>query len=142
MREIKFRAWEKSFQEIIPVDNIDFSSKLINTNGPWRFFSEVELMQYTGQKDVNGKEIYEGDIVRIADRVTAVCKWSQTYCEFNLKGIAGGTYSIGYRENGRINQKVIGNIYENPELLTIQQRPPEPPKTRIIKENGQVIKDA
>lgn len=64
MREIKFRAWEKNLKEIIQVYNIDFENRLINKDGVWRMFNEIELMQYTGLKDKNGREIYEGDIVR------------------------------------------------------------------------------
>jgi uncharacterized phage protein (TIGR01671 family) len=63
MREIKFRAWERYLKEIIPVENINFVNRMINTGSAWRLFDEIDLMQYTGLKDKNGKEIYEGDIV-------------------------------------------------------------------------------
>lgn len=46
MREIKFRAWEKNTKQVIPVLNIDFEKKMINTESAWRFFTEVELMQW------------------------------------------------------------------------------------------------
>lgn len=57
MREIKFRAWEKNLEEMIPVYDINFKKRMINTDSPWRFFDEIELMQYTGLKDKNSKEI-------------------------------------------------------------------------------------
>ncbi len=115
VREIKFRAWEKSLQEIIPVHDIDFSSRQINTNGAWRLFNEVELMQYTGLHDKNGKEIYEGDIVRTSpiDRPMIV-KWddkSASICITNLEGrilCASIAWEVWV---------VIGNIYQNPGLL-------------------------
>jgi uncharacterized phage protein (TIGR01671 family) len=120
VREVRFRAWEKTLKQIIPVNNIDFESKQININSAWRCFKEIELMQYTGLKDKNSKEIYEGDILSRKD-------W----------GMGGGhdpeeRYEVGlindyiYEEEQSWHFKVhlwgewcevIGNIYENPKLL-------------------------
>lgn len=129
MREIKFRAWEKSLQEIISVHDIDFSSRQINTNGAWRLFNEVELMQYTGLKDKNGKEIYEGDIVEIHHpKLRGVQDESIERGEIVFNGERGGfawkeprtgiLYGLVTNDNAN---EVIGNIYENPELL--EQKP-------------------
>lgn len=60
----KFRAWHKEGAYMMPVEEIDFEKKLINKSGAWRWFNELVLMQYTGLKDENGVEIFEGDIVR------------------------------------------------------------------------------
>jgi len=127
MREIKFRAWNKVFKEISNVLSIKFGAKSVfleNIGEGWERSKEypledVFLMQYTGLKDKNGKEIYEGDIVKcdyydedsagepIHNSNTFVVKYSTVYQGFNT-----GEYPNG----GEI--EVIGNIYENPELLT------------------------
>ena len=68
MKQVKFRAWEKKFKEMIEVYDIDFAGGIINFNTAWRGLEEVELMQYTGLKDKNGKERYFDDIVKITWR--------------------------------------------------------------------------
>lgn len=64
MRELKFKAWEKNLKEIIPVYNVSFVDNMINKDYAWRTFDEVILLQYTGLKDIQDKEIYEGDVVK------------------------------------------------------------------------------
>ena len=120
MREIKFRAYEKTLKEIIPVHNIDFQTKIINTNGAWRMFDEIELMQYTGLKD-----IYEGDIIRVvalsndhhqkgATSVLVVKFFMGNPCLCFAEcetGVPIYTFCVNH------TLEVIGNIYENYELL-------------------------
>jgi len=121
MREIKFRAWEKNLKEMIPVYDIDLVLRQINTDTVWRKFDEIELMQYTGLKDSNGKEIYVGDICLCDRNINDQSDKRRFIVEFQ-----GGSYFLDSREE-RIYLhdldetqeliEVIGNIYENSELL-------------------------
>ncbi len=65
MREIKFRAWDKEFKQF---SDMALNYKITDIN----FYADYEWMQYTGLKDKNGKEIYEGDILKEKDIVTKV----------------------------------------------------------------------
>lgn len=122
MREIKFRAWDKENKQMITY--FDISSKgtvkkptgigLINTNK----ILDVILMQYTGLKDKNGNEIYEGDIIDLRIDDQAGNKHSIGYVEFDNKLLR---YLISFIDGcawaSFNNVKIIGNIYENPELV-------------------------
>jgi uncharacterized phage protein (TIGR01671 family) len=82
---------------------------------------KVELMQSTGLKDKNGKEIFEGDIVKMAKDVYS----DLTYYE--IVRHRGGAYRLESNQHGcelwlrHTNCEVIGNIYENPELLEVKE---------------------
>ena len=102
MREIKFRAWDKDKSEMIEWEALRMTyASFLNTPNDWLY----DCMQYTGLNDKNGKEIYEGDLYQIEGLGLIEVKW--------LDG-DDGYYCWNI---GRNDGEVIGNIYENPELL-------------------------
>jgi uncharacterized phage protein (TIGR01671 family) len=123
MREIKFRAWDNKKKIMIIQDDMDRLDKCLTY---WELNMSVELMQYTGLNDVDGKEIYEGDIVELTLTNPAL---------FEVKFIDGGfcyanSTIKGYpidipidiifgTDSTKNYQKVVGNKYENPELMEV-----------------------
>jgi hypothetical protein len=115
-REIKFRAWDTSrekFDDDIynitdPDDNSSFFGDCV-CNG------DCILQQYTGMKDINDIELYEGDIVEDPDNGRQVIEWcddSSGWVFNDRKPTEDWTFTVDVW-----NTKLIGNIYENPELL-------------------------
>ena len=148
MREIKFRAWDKQTKKM-------WMSKcylLIDiANG--RPFNTVEdmympkdryiLMQYTGLKDKNGKEIYEGDICKIKNiydvddnfnhpATLGVIEYCEERCALNLREMEinhkGGRFWVLW--DGCIEIEIIGNIYED----TVKDDKPEDEKPCCLTE--------
>jgi len=122
MREIKFRAWIKELNEIREVEYINFWKKMISF--PNKFykeyylnadFDEIELMQYTELKDKNNKEIYEGDIVTLHNSKYKVI-FNTKEARFVLRDDEFES-EIPFTNNNNERMEIIGNIYENPELL-------------------------
>lgn len=104
MREIKFRAWDMYAKKWIEHFNVD----LLNIPK----FETCVLMQYTGLKDIHGVMIYEGDIVKWIDSDNDIRK-NNVFFENGSFRICNSNFEIS--EYGEL--EVIGNIYENPELL-------------------------
>jgi uncharacterized phage protein (TIGR01671 family) len=123
MREIKFKAWLKDEQKMVNVASIDFRIEEIayveqrtidNIQHAWyeyRDFNEIELLEYTGFKDKNGKKIFEGNIVVTPTRKGRV--------QFIWKGWYFHTTTNSFVELHNVTNiiEIIGNVYENPELL-------------------------
>ena len=122
----RYKAWDSWRKRMSVVDRIYIDTKgvrLYDDSGEyWRDFSDVELMQSTGLKDKNGKEVFVGDIIKC----TRGCL-HEVYIEKEYGGTyIGGMPAIylkgireGYAWTG--DEKIIGNIYENPELLEVTE---------------------
>lgn len=123
-REIKFRAWNGKKMNYEPlVSTYDTS---VNSEFYFAYSgqSNLEFMQYTGLKDKNGKEIYESDVVignTSYERDSDECEWTkESPCIVEWHNECGGFYPFIMNNRWRcdvVNIEVIGNIYENPELL-------------------------
>ena len=136
-REIKFRAWNKDFKKMYKIGQITLEKGIWDYEPENRDFigmsipyqPSMVLMQYTGLHDKNGKEIYEGDIVLYQDWEMAyegggndsfINKGIVEYCEDNCCFNVTERQTVDladvlYKDNEDL--EVIGNIYDNPELL-------------------------
>ena len=117
MRELKFRAWHPQLEEMH--GNHTATHILSNRNAvfPHPHNHLYEIMQYTGMKDKNGKEIYEGDLIQFS-------KSNESSTEIFKVYWCCGSYVREEVTTGHIDEcfvtwssTVIGNIYQNPELL-------------------------
>lgn len=129
MREIKFRAWNKNLKKMYKIGQITLEKGTWNYEPDNREYIGMSipyqpsfvLMQYTGLKDKNGKEIYEGDIVYIKGEteildIKGKVEYSETFAQYiitNTKNIMYEAEPLGDYEN----IEVIGNIYDNLGLL-------------------------
>jgi hypothetical protein len=101
MKKIKFRAWDAEIDQMEMWENLDLELLFSEEN-------TCDIMQYTGLKDQNGVEIYEGDVVSLDNR--------ETFKEFKWVG-CGYFFDDDSPISDYTNIKVIGNIYENKELI-------------------------
>jgi len=119
-RKTKYRTWDKENKVMITFNNMERCdvSFYEMARGEYGFI----LMQYTGLKDKSGKEIYEGDIVSNGNKNKKYEDIFEIYFDRGeflagcKRGIIGGK-TLGFWSD---NLEVIGNIYENPELLSNQ----------------------
>lgn len=111
MREIKFRAWDKWNKIMIQPNNGDFIGWHAMSN--WK--DCLELMQFTGLHDKNGKEIFEGDILH-SEHLDYEVKFINNEYYTGVKKVSGNSITdLGKEVASKL--EVIGNIWENPELL-------------------------
>ncbi len=141
-RVIKFRAWDKSNKKMMlptlmrlhrdTTKNDDNGGRVmqlqLNGNSNKEYFNlgqRIILMQYTGLNDKDGKEIYEGDIIDywtdspdgytyVNKKARKVVEWIQGYTRVGWNILPSRSRSGGIKKN---RWEIIGNIYDNPELI-------------------------
>ncbi|API78889.1 hypothetical protein A7971_04100 [Staphylococcus argenteus] len=121
---LKFKAWDKDKKVMSIIDEIDFNSGYILISTGYKSFDEVKLLQYTGLKDKNNTEIYDGDIAEFKyphdkrfKEIGIITHSAEKAC-FVIKMIRDTVQEFElYRGVANSYLKVIGNKFENPELL-------------------------
>ncbi|WP_434437954.1 YopX family protein [Limosilactobacillus fermentum] len=130
----EFRVWDKLTQKYWNIENWHFEDEYLDLIEPgvsicdprieriWRKQGDVEIMQYTGLKDVNGEDIYEGDIVHGYDQEPDRDDGYIGSSVIDVVNFKYGAFWIGNSWNKIMVMtppivEVIGNVYENPELL-------------------------
>lgn len=134
-REIKFRAWNGEYFHPLEDDGDYFfrdDGDGLRLHGKWGECKNTILLQFTGLKDKNGKEIYEGDILKFDDGRTAKIIWFETgwyiagrahskieksYSKMNEPGEVSEWHQSASRYGNLRHGEIIGNIYETPEIL-------------------------
>ena len=127
----RFRAWDESGKRYVGSEVCLIGELVIKSSySATRWAEEAQLInlcQYTGLKDQNGIEIFEGDIVRVTDDdertdfsdggIGTVCGLEELYMWYIDGEVQNGIFDI----NQSYYIEVLGNIYENPELLEVSE---------------------
>lgn len=127
MREIKFRAWIKDEKKMLfspCLDSNDLADRSMADF--WRiaedfttYKDDVVAMQFTGLVDKNGREIYEGDVVRDGKLLNVIEYWTDhgLWEMVNKAPLKTGFYNAPLNKPTAEDLEVVGNVYENPKLV-------------------------
>ena len=117
MREIKFRIWNPTLESMAMVEKVEylgFTGILHNNIG----HKEGKWMQYTGLKDCNGKEVFEGDIVA-SEKYKGSVQYSNGYLDYRVYTTPEHCY---FRLSELQPIEVVGNVFEHPHLLAMEEK--------------------
>jgi len=126
MKDVRFRAWIRKENAMYMVKKLEFDGELskviVEKGGKMVEYlpREVELMQYTGIRDNDGTEIYEGDIVKVLgkeNQLFGYIWYNGYYFTVNLHNVPGADNWPIMKEENIKSMDVIGNIYENSTLI-------------------------
>lgn len=119
---IKFRAWDKECKTMVHPKGLLFDGRIVNFScGMIEPYEGYKLMQWTGLLDINGKEIYEGDLLQHPNGTIAEIQYSNDLAAFVAVYVQNGNTEVDYLDKEIVSKcKIAGNIYENPELLEVE----------------------
>lgn len=129
----RYRAWDKEFKEMVQVDALVFEEQIIkatykNGNVAKEDLKNYVLMQSTGLTDKNGKEIFEGDIIAIDVEDIEMPINAKVFQNSKIGILMFHDFEenedvpmVELLEDDSVAFATIGNIYENPELLEVEQ---------------------
>ncbi len=114
MREIKFRAWDKENKKMFEPSELVQEPNLVvgylDSSGCPKTYDNIELMQFTGLQDKNGKDIYEEDIIKRTSLINGQIREIKEIVRWEI-----GFSFVGFPITS--SYEIIGNVFENPELL-------------------------
>jgi uncharacterized phage protein (TIGR01671 family) len=114
----KFRVWDCDFKKMSPLHEASFVDGVIIGAKGINWDSKVVIMQYTGLTDKNGVEIYEMDIIKKGEALYLVL-WVEQRASFEAQKIENGIVSYSGKNLSYLafESEVVGNVYQNPNLL-------------------------
>lgn len=118
----KFRVWlkeEKRMTDVHEMSFIDGEVYLISDVTGFYAYEEFKLMQSTGNKDKNGREIFEGDVLKTSDGELAKVVWNKELACWEAEFLSEivDLSEVADVKSNRSDCEIVGNIYENPEFL-------------------------